>query len=510
MDAPPETEEFPKELLSIDAIIDAAIEGKKLPYWVENNGQFLDQGLFKPNAFEVSRLQRKGNHFELSSNPGRKFADPFDPKNMMFLEDPEEKIDDLLMRLEKAAEEAQSNNRLVLLILGHGGTIAMRPGPDGTLVNELSAADIVEEAGAALKRKYVVVDFDLCNIDSSQFQWAFTGDSTILKSIIVTKASRKLLSLLCIMTANGTDTCVENSSNQKIQLGPEFPIGDGWASANQTSVADPSDVGINILGTADLLAWQHRARLRGVFLNQGGSNGGALNPLTSRKEKDGHVNIYGHPYGDKYADLGTFLKDGWRDPMLTEYQEALARSNKSINTDFSPFIIDGPSAGSNALDLGNPALSINAQVGQSPLETLINIRVARRLKKMAVLVETFGSFTFNEQRLNVIQQECRKDMLIIASSPFARGETHEYPTAKRIRDQMGGIVTTMSPHATMIELMFAQQVWGDDREKIVACLNDRDLVGEKTRYNRPSYPEIGFPQELMLRSRKPYLGTART
>ena len=476
---------------SLDELIRAAKEQRGSPFWL-SEGPVMKHGKLDPVAVDITRLERRGRHFTLPTSAAE-HPDPFDLDNLLFVAP--KRVREFQRQLESAAKRAKRHNKLVLPVIGNGGTIAtVKNGKE--FVPELSAEEVVDHGGKSLRNMFEVVAFDLMAIDSSQYQWSFTGDCTIAMSNTMAKASADLRERICWMVFNGTDTCVEGASNLKAQLGPEFPAGVGFACSNMDLGHRATDAPVNILCTAQELAYQHKLKYQGVFLHAGGNNTGPINPFWAEKARDGHVNIFESPYGDRNADIAHFFSTGYTDAFAKQYREAILPSS---NRTFSPVILDGPSFGAGrGVDLGNPATVLDSRVGESPLEVLLQLRVAGALGKRWAIKNTYGSFTAFQQKLSILKAMA-PDINIIATSPFAKGGQHEYPSALFIRDELDGVITTMSEHATMIKLMLAEMLWPQDVKRQREFLAEHDYSGEQTRYNKPTYAYVGTPSELHQR-----------
>ena len=98
-------------------------------------------------------------------------------------------------------------------------------------------------------------------------------------------------------------------------------------------------------------------------------------------------------------------------------------------------------------------------------------------------------------------------LLLFASSPFAQGEAHDYESAKRIRDELDGIITRMSPHAASTTITLANRIWPDDKGEIRKFVTQWDYVGmqapladvAKTGIQLTEIRHLGIPPELSKR-----------
>ena len=479
---------------TIEELVRAALSQKELPFWILEDGDYMKGGKLNPDAVDATRVRRKGRHYTLQTG-GAEFPDPFDPENLLFAE--KQQLEELLQRLEAAAVLAKKEGKLVMLVIGNGGTILML-NIDGEDVPSISAKDLVDMSGDVVRKKFVVEAFDLTSIDSCKYQWLFTGDATIIISYIIANGSPELLRLLCIALANGTDTGGEGASNQKMQLGADFPLKAGMVTANNTSEKDIFDGIVGFTSTAEILAYMHKKKKQGAFLHSGGNNLGPMNPLYVRKGDDGHVNIFESPYGPMYADQGRLLEGGFQDHFARQYRRSLGGKSAS----YCPVILDGPNIGRcMGVDTGNPAIVLKTRVGEGAIETLIRVKVAKLFGKRWSMLITNPGFTANPPHLRVLKAEIAdKTMNVIATSALAHGKVkHKYPTAEYIRKELRAVIVSMSEHAIMLKLMLAQMIWPDDIERQKIFLSEYNYCGEQPLRKGKPYRNLGTPIELRRR-----------
>lgn len=470
------------------------------PYWIANDGDYKRDGTFNPDAFDpqAPNAKRRGKHYTLTSSGTDLHPDPFDLDNLLFVD--KKIVTDFLEQLEAAAEVAKREGKKVVAIISTGGTLTMSRDQHGVLVPKLNPQQLVAAAGSGITDDYIPVGMELMRIDSSQYEYPFGGDLTIIKSYIWAHASGTLREVLVgFETPHGTDTNVESATNVMAQLGPNIPFNDGFVSAQKTLEDKPNDIGTNIYLTTVLLELMRRKQLNALFISGGGSSGGALNPAWSAKVSDTKVCAFQSVYGPAYAETEDFTVSG----MSTDFQERYRRAMSfDLDDEFRPFIIDGYKS----------VVEVSAEVARNP--KIVHDTIVSAAEKcrgiVGILLTTFGAFTDNNKNLAVVKRLKEQfNLLLFASSPFAQGGAHDYESARRIQDELGGIITRMSPHAASTTITMANRIWPGDHERIRGFATERDYVGmqaplpdtDKTGLQFSRIKHLGAPPELS--DRKP-------
>ena len=468
------------------------------PYWIADEGNYVRDGLFNPNAFDPQspNARRHGKHFKLSSSGDDLHPDPFDLDNLLFLN--KQKVLEFLEQLEEAAVRAKREGKKVVAIISTGGTLTMSRDEHGVLVPKMNPQQLVDAAGSGISNDYIPVGMELMRLDSSQYEYAYGGDLTIVKSFIWSQASGVLKDVLIgFETPHGTDTNTESGTNVMAQLGPNIPFNDGFVSAQRTLEHKPNDIGTNIYLTTVLLELMTRKRFNTLFISGGGSSGGALNPAWSVKVSDTKARTFQSVYGPAYADTEDFLVSGISTGFQDQYRKSMSFGTEDR---FLPFIIDGYKS----------VVQIGAEVARNP--QIVHDTIVSAAEKcrgiVGILLTTFGAFTDNNKNLSVVKRlKEQYDLLLFASSPFAQGTAHDYESAKRIQDELGGIITRMSPHAASTTVTMANRIWPGNKEKIREFATERDFVGmqaplpdtDKAGLQFSEIKHVGAPAELFQR-----------
>ncbi len=466
-------------------------------YWISDSGQYVRDGTFCPDAFDpqAPNTKRRGKHYKLASSGDDLHADPFDLANLLFVD--KQKVIDFLAALEEAALVAQREGKMVLPIVSTGGTLTMSRNEVGALVSKLDPKQLILAAGSGISDAYIPVGMELMRIDSSQYEYAYGGDMAIIQSYVWTHASGLLRELMVgFMVPHGTDTKVESCTNLMAQLGPNVPFNAGFVSAQQTMEDKPNDVGTNIYLNSTLLELFKRKAMNAVFMTGGGSSGGALNPAWTKKVDDRKVRAFESNYGPAIADTDDFVVGGITNQFHDRYQHSIGFGT---DTRFQPFLIDGYKS----------VVQITAEVARNPQlvhDTIVS--AAERCRgTMGILLTTFGAFTDNNKNLAVVKKlKEQYKLLLFATSPFAQGKKHDYESARRIQQELGGIITRMSSHGASSSITMASRIWPGQLGKIEEFVREWDYAGlqapipdDTKGIHFSEIRHLGTPPELVQR-----------
>ena len=469
-----------------------------VPYWIANHGNYMDGGKLNPDAFDpqAPNAQRKGKHYTLLSSGADRHPDPFDLDNLLFID--RKKVEDFLEKLEKAAANAEKERKFILPIISMGGTLTMSYDEHGRLISNLAPQQLIDAAGSGISENYIAVGLEMMQLDSSQYEYAYTGDLTIVAAWIWTHASGRLKDKMTgFLVPHGTDTKVESATNTMTQLGPNLPFSVGMVSAQRDLGKKPNDVGTNVYLAATMLELFVKRQICTAFVTGGGSSGGALNPAFAQKTSDTKVRAFESPFGPPIAESDNFVVGGVRHPFQEKYKPSI---NIQSDTNFYPFIIDGYRA----------VTRIGAEVGRDPrlVESTIRYAIEKCRGTVGILLTTFGAFTDNNKTLNVIARLKNEfQLMLFATSPFAQGNTHDYESAKRLQEELGGIITRMSPAAASTIITMGSRIWPDDKKKIAEFVTEWDYAGLQPplpNANQDSgytpIKHIGIPPDLSKRT----------
>ncbi len=99
----------------------------------------------------------------------------------------------------------------------------------------------------------------------------------------------------------------------------------------------------------------------------------------------------------------------------------------------------------------------------------------------AIIVKTYGSFTFDEAQVDGIAKGVRvRHMRFFAANPFPTGSIeHKYSPALYLLRQ-GAVPLHMLPHTAVLKLLYGERVFGTaDDELIEAFMTSNNFVGEQ-------------------------------
>lgn len=469
------------------------------PSWIAGNGDYwrnrvLDLDAFDPDAPFIPR----GKTYRLRSNPNQVLEDPFDLKNLRFL-DPA-LIKKKWAELERLA--AKENGKVVVGMIGVGGTISMRPNSDNTLEPVLDPNYLLAFAGNGLKDRFSVSSLEFpTSMDSSQEEIDYVADLVIAMSWIWKNSSEKLRSKFSgFLITHGTDTIADAGCYLKMMLGPDCPFSVGMVGA-QCSI-DPegnrySDVSANIVNSFLTLNLLKREEKVAIFDYAGGTSGGAYDPVGVIKDNDKTPNYLRSPAHPLILDAGHFANDGIHLPFSDLYAEHLRRNPSPLKERFWPIILRGYKRD----------YSIESRMGERPALHTRNILSASQNEIVAVVLTSYGSFTANNKlRDAVMHAASSTGRLFLAASPFPDGKTDEsrYAPAEGLKDHAVHIL----PIALSAKITLGWHIYGNDIKKLRDFILNTNYVGEQvpsewaklTQKNKRG-TKIGAPSESYDRFR---------
>ncbi|MCL2085939.1 asparaginase, partial [Candidatus Saccharibacteria bacterium] len=156
-----------------------------------------------------------GKTYELATNPGVLFEDPFDVLNLKFF-DPQE-VHGFHLSLEHKAHNQANKDigsaKKIIAVIGTGGTIAMVK-ENGELVPRLDSEQLLKTLPGPSQDRYEVVSIQLAKmIDSSVMPPDVIADIALLTSVVWAKMSENLKKHFAgFLITHGTDTMEYSSA----------------------------------------------------------------------------------------------------------------------------------------------------------------------------------------------------------------------------------------------------------------------------------------------------------
>jgi L-asparaginase/Glu-tRNA(Gln) amidotransferase subunit D len=424
--------------------------------------------VFDPATYCSEMLPpHRGATYELPTNPGCQFEDPFDMDNLKFYR-PEEAMG-MVLELERmnAEIEGKEGGEKIVAIIGTGGTIAMVK-EGGELVPRLDAATLLGELPASKRDRFRAASIQLPTmVDSALMHPDVIADTVLLMSATYNSMSESLRKNFAgFMITHGTDTLAQSAASSRMMLGRDVPFNTAFVGAQKTIEDVPNDVAANIDGALTTLALAHddpAATHHFVFMN--GTSGAAMTQVGIVKVSDSRVEAFASPLHEPVLNMANFAAAG-----IGQVLANFMRDGKR----FRPLIVRGNSE----------VEVIQAEQGVHPDHDRDRIKAAgQRGKLAAVVAVTYGGFTFHVANFAAISEEAgRLRVPVFAVNPFPSGSTmHEYGPAHHIR-QSGAIPVTMMPAALLAKIRVGRAIYGADNDGFVQFICS-DYVGEMPTSN---------------------------
>lgn len=427
-----------------------------LPKW------FTKDGVWDPNKFDAGELYvPKGEVYELASNPGLKLENPFDLRNLRIINPTD--VTSALQSL----EEQSVNGRPSLCVIGTGGTISMVL-KEGTKRPELDIDSLLDYSGRNLLGSFNRASLSFPElIDSSQMKMDYDADTVIAMSYMWKRMSDQAKkNFRGFVIAHGTDTMAQSATRIQMMLGPNIDFSVGITGSQQSIDNVFNDVGDNLgrsIATLDML---YAADRHTVFLYMGGSAGGALHPSGARKRSDTDINAFESQAIPPILDASNTARvQELQLPFVNEYK----RLRHERLDPFQPVITRGY--------INSRLIEADMDISSSILAGEIETHGS---EMVAVILRTYGSFTFDRQQVDAVMRAAKKaGILVFATNPFPVGKVdHEYADAQYIIEQ-GAIPLHMMPHAAAVKLKLAETIFGRDIGKIEEFMAGNNYVGEQ-------------------------------
>lgn len=461
----------------------------RLPYYYDASGNlppwFNNKGKFDPNKYDSGfKFTPRGETYQLQS--GYPLENPFDLRNLRVI-NPREVI-----RVSEELKDLNKNDLPSACLIGTGGTIAMRKEGE-SLVPVIDTKFLLEYTGRMLNRRWNIVSFSFPTlIDSSQMKMDYDADMVVAMSYLwVSMDEDSKKQFRGFLITHGTDTMSPSTTRVAMMLGSNLEFSVGAVGAQTDTGNDFSDVADNMarsMATLDKLYTQDRST---VFIYMGGSAGGAYNPAGAIKISDTDVKAFASPAMPQIIDASNTQEfEVARTPFTDTYKNV----RNSRGDVFQPIVTRGYI---NAREL-------DAKMDIPPEELFDQIRNYDD-RVIAIMLTTYGSFTFDHQQVDaIIRGANTRRMLVFATNPFPTGRVdHAYADAQYLIAQ-GAVPLFMMPHAAEVKLKIAQAIYGRDLEKIGAFMTDNNYVGEQPglwtpRSTNSNVRQFGQPEESLPR-----------
>jgi L-asparaginase/Glu-tRNA(Gln) amidotransferase subunit D len=423
--------------------------------------------IFDPATYRPEMLPpHRGATYELPTNPGREFEDPFDLDNLKFYA--REDAENMVRELEglDAQIRRRGGSELIVAVIGTGGTIAMVK-EEGELVPRLDADALLDELPASKRGRFKAASIQLPRmVDSSLMPPDIIADTVLLMSATYDKMSESLCENFAgFLITHGTDTLAQSASLSRMMLGRHVPFNTGFVGAQKTIEESPNDVSANIDGALTTLHLAHAdkgATHHFVFMN--GTSGSAMNQTGIVKTSDSRIEAFESPLHEPLVDAGNFAVGGIRQLLVNFMRD---------RTKFKPLVVRG--------DVEVEV--IYAQQGRNPDRDRNQVKSAGAEGSLeGVVIVTYGSFTFHVANFTAIQEEAaRLSVPVFVANPFPSGSTeHNYGPAHRIRES-GAVPVRMMPSALLAKIHIGRAMYADPKALIQFI--GQDYVGEMPTSN---------------------------
>lgn len=458
-------------------------------YYLDREGKrpsrFTENGEFISDLFDASLPYiPKGDVYYRESNHKKGLENPFDLRNLRFI-DPST-VQTALADLERKNE---ADPRPSVILVGTGGTISMTIS-EGSKTPGLGVDFLLEYAGRQLNKNINTSWFSTPElIDSSQMKLDFDADIVIALSYIWSRMSAQTKKeFRGFVVAHGTDTMAQSGTRISMMLGPNIDFSVGIVGAQETIENKFNDVADNFsrcIATLDKLYERGR---NAVFMYMGGSAGAAYNPAGAVKRSDTDIRAFESQAIPPILDASNTQRfNELVMPFANEYHQ-----RRHERTDFfQPIIVRGYVN----------SRRIEAEMDIPPLELERGI-ANYDPEVIAVILETYGSFTFDKQQVDAIMRASReREMLVFATNPFPTGRVdHTYHDARYLIQQ-GAIPLQMLPHAAAVKLKIGEAIWKPNIPMVKAFMTGNNYVGEQPPDWTPKFTlelkTIGQPNQSL-------------
>ena len=504
--------QIPRGEASFKAAIESIKRGQERyvrPHWIERDGKYMYLKTWDPVTDAKNNIERfepyiafdpdaydprfpqlpAGRGYVLESNPEWMLEDPFDLDNLRIMD--KQKVRELLVRLEAQAIDPAQAGKLLVAVIGTGGTIAMTENPRTKILEaRLDIDKLLQQTGQGLTDKFAVASAQFPTlIDSSQMEVDYNADLVISMSWIWKNASKQVKERFAgFLVAHGTDTMAGSGAYRAMMFGPNCPFSDGTLGAQKDTKQRRTDAYANVKLGFDNLEDLYYAKVRERFVAMGGTSGAAYPAVGVAKISDRFVNAFASQAHPVFLDSSDFAEQGVMAPFYRGYvhtlQSSHTRSERRPSREFFPTILRGYSH----------VLPIEPKEGHDPLIYDKMIRAATEARY--IVLTTFGAFTANNKiRKAIIKAAEETGKIVFAANPFPAGKLdHKYEASEELRKVMHA--TAVLPIALEAKLMLAQRLFGEDHEKIIEFVTKRNYVGEQPPVYWDSYYERSRKHEI--------------
>jgi L-asparaginase/Glu-tRNA(Gln) amidotransferase subunit D len=204
----------------------------------------------------------------IETRPIEVVADPFDLSSLRY-DEPYHDVDankDILLTptavtdlMQRLTEIPEDEDKLLVIGIGTGGTIAMSPnGPNGTLVPDLNFDTVLDKSDQRLKDEFRVVGFDAFATDSSQLDIDDVGDLAVSMAYIWRELPANLKARFGgFLVVHGTDTMPISGTHLDMMFGPHMPFSVVHTGAQKSINEKINDAQGNIIQSLHTLKMMH-------------------------------------------------------------------------------------------------------------------------------------------------------------------------------------------------------------------------------------------------------------
>ena len=426
----------------------------------------------------------KGTTYGLESNPGKQLENPFDLRNLRFI-NPEEVLSSIEI-LEKSALEG----KFLVCTIATGGTIASELSKEEegkeeaktALKQEVAIEELLGYTGRRLLENYTFSVVQLPKlIDSSRMKLDFDADIAIAISYTWKKLSNRAKSQLRgFLVAHGTDTMSSSSTKVSMMLGSNIDFSVGFVGSISTIDEEGNEIPDNLYRGINTLGRLFREGKPATFIFMGGSEGSAMHPASTIKVSDTDIKAFRSELIPPLIQYGNSLQQ--KKPVNVPFFEAYSQKGQRSEDDvFAPIIVRGYSM----------TRTIQAAMDLPPDEWN-KIVDAFDPSVRAIILQTYGSFTFDLAQFDkILEAAKRRNLLVYAGNPFPTGRTdHLYAEALYITNH-GAVPIHMLPHAADVKLKILDAVFGPNIEAIKSYMINNSLIGEQPLDWTPVDPSSG-------------------
>lgn len=468
------------------------LDPKKPDYADPDRPDYLDKAMIlEPKLFDPgAEYKPKGTTYELESNPGHALENPFDLRNLRFINP--ELIVGAVERLDRTAE----NGLPGVCVIATGGTIASKR-VEGVTKPGLDLDFLFDFAGRQLEQTWNRASVSMPTlIDSSQMKMDYDADVVIAMSYIWRKMSARAKEhFQGFLITHGTDTMAPSATRIAMMLGSNLDFSVGIVGSQLSVDNKNNEIPDNLSRTLNVLSELDAVKKHSVFVYMGGSAGAAFHPAGVLKISDTAIAGFDSPAIPKIYDVADtrfaklvlpFLDTSKRDHRVDRFQPTIVRG--WINSLDLSAAMDIPEERLRRLFGG---LSREQQLTFDKITNRLTEEEAEQLRAMmgflrpedrAIFAETYGSFTFDEGQVDILSEGVRKKgMLWFATNPFPTGQVHDYASAKYMVDK-GAVPVHMLRHSAAVKLKIGEAVYGytdASKEKLRAFLTANTLIGEQ-------------------------------